>query len=592
MRFKDKRIMKVTITVFLASLVYLQTFAQIPEWRLTNWNTVGNSYEVPIDISVINILDFGAIVNDGLSDNMAINEAIESFEGGYGKIIMPAGTYNFTEPIVIPSGICIYGDGNNSTILKANLGGVSDFLVIQGGVTPESTNVTEATKGNNFITLDSTEHGYAAGDILKLSMDGTGYMFSDWAMSCMAQIIKIQSVNADTLFIESTLRHDFPLDKSPVVQKINVTKDILIAGLKIEREDASVGQTSNISFNYAYNCQIRAIESYNCNFAHISISNSTNIGVSGSYIHHAFAYGGGGQGYGTEISASSGECLIENNIFEHLRHSILMQSGANGNVAAYNYSFDPYWSEAYLPAASAGDLVFHGNYPYCNLFEGNIAQNAILDDSHDINGPFNTFFRNRLEKYGIVMNFNPPTDSSNFVGNEITNTGFLLGNFTIYGNGNFSHGNNVKGTCNPSSTQNIEMESLYLQSAPCYFYSEFTWPAIGYPSTLNANTIPAKQRYTQGIMTFDTCIIDYSAIQNEITEMKFYPNPCNGELFINDFNCVLKVEIIDQTGRIVFSDSDIHSNTISLDIKSGMYLFRVFYQEGKIVNNKIFVRAI
>lgn len=581
--------MKKTITVFLASFFFSQISAQIPEWRLTNWNNVGNSYETPIDITIINILDFGAITNDGLTDNLALNDAINSFEGEYGKILMPAGTYNFSEPILIPSGITLYGDGSNATILKANLGGVSDFLVIQGSISSSSIVVTEAMKGNNFIILNSADHGITNGNILKLSMDGTGYMFSDWAMSCMAQILKVQSVNADTLFIESTLRHDFPISKSPIVQLINVTKDILIAGLKIEREDASVGQTSNISLNYAYNCQIRAIESYKCNFAHISISNSTNIGISGSYIHHAFAYGGGGQGYGTEISASSGECLVENNIFEHLRHSILMQSGANGNVAAYNYSFDPYWSEAYLPAASAGDLVFHGNYPYCNLFEGNIAQNAILDDSHDINGPFNTFFRNRLEKYGIVMNFNPPTDSSNFVGNEITNTGFLLGNFTIYGNGNFSHGNNVKGTCNPNSTENIDMESLYLESAPCYFYSEFTWPAIGYPSNLNTNTIPAKQRYSQGIMTFDTCIIDYSAIKPVITEMKFYPNPCNEELFLDDFNDVLKIEVVDQTGRIVFSDSSIDSKIISLDIKSGIYVFRIFYRDGNMVNNKIFV---
>jgi len=91
---------------------------------------------------------------------------------------------------------------------------------------------------------------------------------------------------------------------------------------------------------------------------------------------------------------------------------VLLQSGANGNVISYNYSLNPNQSDS-PPANGAGDLVLHGNYPFANLFEGNICQNVMIDASHGINGPYNTFFRNRVQLYGIIMSPSPATDSMN-----------------------------------------------------------------------------------------------------------------------------------------------------------------------------------
>jgi hypothetical protein len=95
--------------------------------------------------------------------------------------------------------------------------------------------------------------------------------------------------------------------------------------------------------------------------------------------------GGGGKGYGIMVQNTSGDCLIENNIFRHLRHSMILQAGSNGNVFGYNYSIDPYWTEVSLPSNAAGDIVLHGNYVYANLFEGNLGQQIVIDDSHGIN---------------------------------------------------------------------------------------------------------------------------------------------------------------------------------------------------------------
>jgi hypothetical protein len=569
-------------TILLFSFILSSFFAlsQFAQNRIVNWTNAGLVDSISEDIPSVSIIDFGAIPNDGLSDDDAILAAISSLGGSYGKVIFPGGDFLFNNRIIMHSGLILQGQGSELTILRFNLTSAQDLILVQGTINSESIAVIDAKKGNYFLKLDNSIHGIIPGDILKLSMDGTAFIFSDWALSCMAQVVRVDSVRSDTIFIASGLRHNFVIENSPIVQKITPIKDVSISNMKIIREDETVEQTSNIAFIYAYNCAVRAIESEICNFSHISVSFSTNISIAGSYIHHGFTYGGNGRAYGVEISASSGECLVENNIFEHVRHSILFQSGANGNVAAYNYSFDAYWTESALPSNSAGDLVLHGNYTYCNLFEGNIAQNAVIDDSHGINGPYNTYFRNRLEKYGIVMNFNPATDSSNIVGNEISNSSFLMGNYTLFGIGNFTYGNNVKGTVTPAGTSNIETNSLYLDEAPCYFGLGTYWPPIGYPNNLVEFIVPAKQRYLDGIMTFDHCETNVSVTNNSITENCIYPNPSNGEINLSNYQNFSSFEIYDLIGNCILKQNILSENLCFEKLKSGVYIIKLISQSG------------
>ena len=83
-----------------------------------------------------------------------------------------------------------------------------------------------------------------------------------------------------------------------MAQMLNMVTGVGIECLKIKRMDIdpTANQTSNIFFNYAAFCWVKGIESDSANFAHISILNSSNIEVTGSYFHGAFSYGGGGVG--------------------------------------------------------------------------------------------------------------------------------------------------------------------------------------------------------------------------------------------------------------------------------------------------------
>jgi hypothetical protein len=127
------------------------------------------------------------------------------------------------------------------------------------------------------------------------------------------------------------------------------------------------------------------------------------------------------------------------------------------------------------------------------LFEHNIVQNIVVDNSHGINGPYNLFFRNRAENAGIYMN-NSCGDSTAFMGNEVTRSRSLFyGLYTLTGNGNYQYGNNVLGVNQPSGTQQLPDSSYYLSAKPSFMTG--IWPSIGYPNTINTGTISAYGRY-------------------------------------------------------------------------------------------------
>ncbi len=491
---------KKKLFLFLYLILYSINFwgQVIPQWRVVDWQSSGNHFLFHHITDSVNIMDFGA-VGDGISnDYQAIMDAVNSFNGNSGMVYFPIGIYKIENSLFLPDSIILKGNGANNTTLKFTTGENEHCINISGTITDSITTVVGGHQKNSFHLTLSDSSFFMAGDMAELIQDGTQHMTSSWAMSCLGQIVKIDSVVGFDIFLTSALRMDYQTALNPRIRKINPKKAVAVQCLKIDNTNPTTSQTSNIFFNYAINCEVKGVESHKCNFAHIEINKSTNLTVKNSYIHHGHSYGGGGKAYGVCIHATTGECLVENNIFVNLRHSMLLQSGANGNVFTYNYSRDPYWTETSLPANSAGDIVLHGNYPYANLFEGNICQHIVIDDSHGKNGPFNTYFRNRAELYGIFMNNAPASDSINFVGNEVTNTTMLMGLYMLNGNGHFQYGNNIKGAITPSGTNNLTDTSYFYNSTPIFWLTQLNFPLIGFPVPYNSLINPAKTRYNSG----------------------------------------------------------------------------------------------
>jgi len=409
------------LCLFFLLKSFILTGQILPEVRQIDWTNAGLKDTTTSNFSIIDLNDFG-LIGDGISPNdEAFATALASINTS-GKIVkFPAGDFLFNEPIVLESNTVLTGQGANNTSLRFDLGGANHAINISGSQPTNDTSAVISTgvKDNDFLEINNT-NSFQVGDWIRLQQRDTQLVTSSWAAGSVGQITQIENIVDNKIFLSSTLRKNYLLEDTPMISKILPIENVGISCLKIIRVDNTAPfQASNIRFNYAVNSWVSSIESTNCTFSHIDARFSSNLKIEKSYLHDAFDFGGGGRAYGVMLHFTSNEILVENNVFKRLRHSMIIQAGANGNVFAYNYSYDPFWTSN--PTNAAGDMVLHGNYVFANLFEQNIVQNIVIDNSHGPNGPNNTFFRNRGELFGIFFSAdNSP--SQNFIANEVTNT--------------------------------------------------------------------------------------------------------------------------------------------------------------------------
>ncbi len=560
-----QRIRTTFALIFLVSTGFSQT---IPSNRIVDWSVAGMQNPVPSYSNVVDITTFGG-VGDGVTNNSAfLANAIASLGGNAGVISFPKGVFRFTSSVSLADSVIIRGAASDSTTLLFDQGGVLNhsFNVYgtQGSTVYSFT--TSSLNGTNVISLNQV-NGIQPGDWLRIYFDDSALVVNSWAYTSVGQIVKVQGVNGNQVTISGSFRRDYLFADSCKAVEISPISGVGFECFKIKRNDATTQQTQNIDFDRAVNCWVMGIESDSTNFAHIALNYCSNILITENYFHHSHAYGGGGQGYGIVSQFATGECLIVNNIFKHLRHSMILQAGANGNVYAYNYSTDPFWVQSPFPAAAAGDLVLHGNHVFANLFEGNMVQNMVIDDSHGKNGPYNTFFRNRGELYGLVMNNNPATNDQNFVGNEITNNG--QGLYLLNGTNHFQYGNNVKGTITPAGPSTMPDSTYYLSAKPSFFTGP--WPSVGIPNAINSGTIPAKTNWLNGQLT--SCSLPVTG-GTEVKELQLgiliYPNPAQDHVIIKGVKGLF--QLLDISGKVVMRGSVRNPERIDLSgLSEGVY---------------------
>ncbi len=588
---------------FLALQIQAQV---IPDSLRVNWSAAGYQGEIPQPNTIVDVIDFGAI-GDSLTDNFqAIVDAINSLEGNFGVIFFPSGNFIINSPLSLPDSIILRGSTSDSTNLIFDLGNQpTNCINISKSQSTDFINIISGFyKGSSVLVVEDASQ-FDVSDFAEIRQENGDWDISPatWAENAVGQMVKITAVVGNTIYIEQPLRIDFDLSLNPEIRKTEMRYNTGIECLKITRfDEPEEGAGSNFYFGFAAQCWIIGVESNKSVGSHIGIYQSTKIEISGNYIHHAFTYDGTGtRGYGVTLSSHSGECLIENNIFKHLRHAQMIKVGANGNVFGYNYSIEPYRSETIHDLS--GDISLHGHFAFSNLFEGNIIQNIIIDHFWGPSGPYNTLFRNRAELYGILMTQNSlyETKKQNFVGNETTNTNTFYGQYAITGSEHFQYGNNILGTIIPGGTNELSDISYYLDSVPWFWNIDDELPSIGIPNNLNSGSIPAYERYYSGnslTVCRDSSI--YTEIsefrKNKSSEIKIWPNPCQNILNI-ETQCKkstnFRLQLYNVLNQLIF-EKDISTsfgeNTISINIpgkiKNGLYLIRVR------INDKIFINKL
>ena len=470
------------------------------------WQQAGYPGLIPAPAKIVNVRDFHAT-----DDLAAVAAAIHSLGNAPGVVYLPAGTYLFHTAITLPAGVVLRGESPAATTLRWDHRGYC--INVAAAQTEKYQAVTAGYTIHSKSLVVANGQTFAPGDYAEIREDNDPALgASKWADQVVGQILRITAVAGNTLTLERPLRITYQAGQHPVIRKLNPVTEVGIENLKIDRAVAGTDTERHniytICFNYAGRCWVRGVESANTFGGHIALTHSTQISVTGCYFHHAWYYGGGGSGYGVRLEYQTGECRVEDNIFQHLRHSMVAQLGVNGNVFGYNYSREPLRTE--FPSEVSGDIVLHGNYPYANLFEGNVCQHILIDDSHNANGPLNTFFRNRAEAYGIYMT-DRAASNQNFVGNETCAGSLSLffnpTGYQLCAGGHFEYGNRTAANeVNPPGTTNLTDYSYYLNnnpavapSLPAFWTITNAFPTIGpLRATPAAKEIPASVRYHAG----------------------------------------------------------------------------------------------
>ena len=550
---------------------------------MVDWKLAGTEMWDESSHLLIQMHDY-AIDSTGMTSNsQVLNGILTAYQGQAIRIHFPAGTFLFDQKIELGSQTILEGEGADHTHFVFQLGGGGNAIQSSGQelVTVQSSVQVSAVKNQNFILLDAN-HPFSAGDWIRISQSDNDLVYSTWAVGSVGQIVKIDHVSADTLFLHSPLRMNYDMMRFPKVTKLVPNEHIAIRCLSIERmDDTAPEQASSISLTNTVHSYVDGISSVKCTFAHVELTSCSNVNVRKSYFKDAFDYGEGGRAYGVVMHFTTNECRIEDNIFNHLRHAILLQAGANGNVSAFNFALNPNWTNAnpLLTANSAGELVLHGNYVYSNLFEQNKLDNIVIDNSHGANGPDNVFYRNLTTLYGVFFS-DATSPNQLIIGNEITNTGFpySLVNYSISGSGHFLYGNNNKGTIQPSGTATIPDTSFAYDVCPDFVPSSM-WMKIGSGVPLGSANIPAAYRYAMNNYFANACgNSDAGIIEYLSPSINLYPNPTNGKLEITSlFSLNEEIKLIDNQGREVYK-IEMNTSHLCIDLSfltAGMYFLHV-----------------
>ena len=335
--------MRYSLIIWVILSSFVCSSQVLPSDRAVDWTIAGLKDTTTFGLQLINVEDVG-FIGDGLTPNdNALSMAIANTTADGIIFEFPAGDFLFNSSIVLPAFTILRGAGPENTSISSDIGGNGHSIVIHGSLaTDQSTLTQDAFKDDNNIFVEDAS-AFNSGDWVRIIQSDVDLILSNWALGTVGQILEIQSVVNNDIIFTSPLRTNMELARNAFIQKVLPVENVGIECLKIKRLDNTDPlQTSNVHFQYAANCWVNGVESDKCNFAHIDAESSTKLHIANSYFHHAFGYGSGGRAYGVMLHFTSGECLVENTIFEHLRHSMIVQAGANGNVFAYNYSFDPF----------------------------------------------------------------------------------------------------------------------------------------------------------------------------------------------------------------------------------------------------------
>ena len=449
------------ITLNLSGVLCAQPWSGIiSPGRAIDWSNVGIPGGIPDRTTVHVSLNPGATAAQ-------ISEAIASCPSGQ-VVFLNAGTYELSGMVSFggASNVTLRGAGADRTKLVfshwgTNLGqnaniGISGTTANDQDRPDHSAAWTAGyAKGTAVITLTSTS-GLAVGNTLILDQredrtDTGGIYVCSARRSCVSQgssagrkgrgqqqIVVVQAIDDNKVAILPALyMPNWRSGQDPgawwatTVAKLDGIEDLTVES----RVAVGPGGGSIVMFN-ALRCWIKGVRSIMPNDsgmlqAHVRLNETAQSVVRDSYFYGSDH---GQQSYGIEIFEGS-DNLIENNLFQHITASTVMNGPDVGSVIAYNYAIDDNYTgnRAQAPQWLQPMHVWHEIGEAMELYEGNQGSGFQADNIHGTHH-FGTYFRNHY--FGDIFNHPPKTDNTeimhlwrysrffNLIGNVVGRVGY------------------------------------------------------------------------------------------------------------------------------------------------------------------------
>lgn len=370
------------------------------------WQRVGVRPGIP-DYAGRVTADLSADPADGASNARALQRVID--EAPLGTVVqVPPGFFHVAGEISLRTGRVLRGAGAGMTTLHfANLPAAYRGYLNFHGMHGRGTAITGGlAQGSTRIEV-ADNYGIPVGAAIMLTqLNDPRWMATNnpadwdqpWADRAVGQMVRVVARSHQVFEIDEPVRyHDYRADREP--RYYVLTGRVEYAGvedLSLEVEpDAEGAGRFTVQFNLAENCWLRGVVSRGTQRGHVNLMHAREVEVRDNRFEGAHRPGPG-RGLGVDLALRSSQCLIAANTFDGLRHALLVQTGANGNVVAAN--------TVRTAVSGTPDIAIRGHWTYLNLVEGNDVGSIDVGGYWGPAGEGTTLYRNRVGRGGISIN--------------------------------------------------------------------------------------------------------------------------------------------------------------------------------------------
>lgn len=380
------------VALLLAFVLVMVSSSAASADQTAAWSTAGADWSDPGEL--FDTADFGLVPNDGRSDSAAINAAIgEAASNGGGVVVLPEGEIEVDDRINLRSNVILRGQGDGTRLLIST----GRTAGIYAGGQAKSNQWKQL---NEDLSAGTTSVPIPETGLIEIEHNNTPQITTQpkwetsWGVRSEGELAFI--TNDSTL--ASPLVSNYTMERSARYRTVTPIENAGLEDFSITRADTGSGYS--IQFRYGFNVWVQNVTSTNAGHAHVALRQSSNCTVANSSFTGALRNGDGGEGYGISIGRHTTGCEIRGNDLSGLRHAIIIQLGASGNVIADNSARG---SAGYADLRPRADISMHGHWPQKNLFEGNIVDRIEIGDWWGPAGPGNTFIDNCVMDHLIIL---------------------------------------------------------------------------------------------------------------------------------------------------------------------------------------------